>query len=232
MNDRPQRAAIYARFSSELQDARSVADQVALCRDHARHQHWAVVQVYADEAVSGASVHGRDALMRMISDAERGSFDVILVEHIDRLARNAADTIRLREQMEFIGVEIHTCASGLVTEMHAGLEGLMSAMYLKQLAVHVRRGQAGRVREGLSGGGITYGYVPVPGKRGERTIVEAEAAVVRRIFTEYLEGRTPRAIAIEPQPRTRTRSSWRFLECHGHCRQPQTRIRFIVERAL
>jgi DNA invertase Pin-like site-specific DNA recombinase len=141
MNDRPQRAAIYARFSSELQDARSLADQVALFRDHARRQHWAVVQVYADEAVSGASVHGRDALMRMIGDAERGSFDVILVEHIDRLARNAADTIRLREQMEFIGVEIHTCASGLVTEMHAGLEGLMSAMYLKQLAVHVRRGR-------------------------------------------------------------------------------------------
>jgi DNA invertase Pin-like site-specific DNA recombinase len=197
MSDRPQRAAIYARFSSDLQDARSAADQVALCRDHARRQHWAVVQVYADEAVSVASLHGRDALMRMIGDAERGSFDVILVEHIDRLARNAADTIRLREQMEFIGIEIHTCASGLVTEMHAGLEGLMSAMYLKQLAVHVRRGQAGRVREGLSGGGITYGYAPVPGKRGKRIIVEAEAAVVRRIFAEYHAGRTPRAIAID-----------------------------------
>jgi DNA invertase Pin-like site-specific DNA recombinase len=210
MSDRPRRAAIYARFSSELQDARSVADQVALCREHARRQHWAAVQVYADEAVSGASLHGRDALMRMIRDAERGSFDVILVEHIDRLARNAADTIRLREQMEFIGVEIHTCASGLVTEMHAGLEGLMSAMYLKQLAVHVRRGQAGRVREGLSGGGITYGYAPVSGKRGERTIVEAEATIVRRIFTGGGAPKSPR----------------------GACRQPQTRLRPVVECAL
>jgi len=52
--------------------------------------------------------------------------------HIDRLARNAADTIRLREEMEFRGIEIHTCASGLVTEMHAGLEGLMSAMYFNR----------------------------------------------------------------------------------------------------
>lgn len=91
--------------------------------------------------------------------------------------------------------------------MHAGLEGLMSAMYLKQLAVHVRRGQAGRVREGLSGGGLTYGYAPVPGERGKRNIVEVEAAIVRRIFTEYLTGRTPRAIAIDlnreriPSPR-------------------------------
>jgi len=161
MIDKPQRAAIYARFSSELQDARSVADQVALCREHAQRQRWTVVQVYADEAVSGASLHGREALLRLVEDAERGYFDIILIEHIDRLARNAADTIRLREQMEFIGIEIHTCASGLVTEMHAGLEGLMSALYLKQLAVHVRRGQAGRVREGLAGGGLTYGYAPV-----------------------------------------------------------------------
>src|SRR5260370_17671551 len=99
--------------------------------------------------------------------------------------------------MEFIGVEIHTCASGLVTEMHAGLEGLMSALYLKQLAVHVRRGQAGRVREGLAGGGLTYGYAAVPGERGKRTIVAAEAAVVQRIFDQYLAGRTPREISID-----------------------------------
>lgn len=103
----------------------------------------------------------------------------------------------LREEMEFRGIEIHTCASGLVTEMHAGLEGLMSAMYLRQLAVHVRRGQAGRVREGLSGGGLTYGYALVPGKRGERTIVEAEAEIVRRVFAEYVAGRTPREIALD-----------------------------------
>lgn len=197
MSDRPRRTAIYARFSSDLQDARSVTDQIELCREHACRQHWVVVQVYADEAISGATMHGRVALLRMVEDAERGAFDTILVEHIDRLARNAADTIRLREEMEFRGIEIHTCASGLVTEMHAGLEGLMSAMYLRQLAVHVRRGQAGRVREGLSGGGLTYGYAPVPGKRGERTIVEAEAEIVRRVFAEYVAGRTPRDIAID-----------------------------------
>jgi DNA invertase Pin-like site-specific DNA recombinase len=55
MNDRPRRAAIYARFSSDLQDARSVTDQVALCREHAQRQRWLVVQLYADEAISGAS---------------------------------------------------------------------------------------------------------------------------------------------------------------------------------
>jgi len=196
MTDTPRRAVIYARFSSDLQDARSVTDQVALCHEHAARQRWTVIQVYTDEAISCASMHGRLGLQRLVDDAGRGTFDVILVEDIDRLSRNAADTIRLREQMEFIGIEIHTCASGLVTELHAGLGGLMSSMFLKNLATHVRRGQAGRVREGLSGGGITYGYAPVPGKRGERVIVEREAEIVRRVFAEYVTGRTPRDIAV------------------------------------
>jgi DNA invertase Pin-like site-specific DNA recombinase len=151
VTDTPRRAVIYARFSSDLQDVRSVADQVALCREHAARQRWTVIQVYADEAISCASMHGRLGLQRLVDDAGRGAFDVILVEDIDRLSRNAADTIRLREQMEFIGIEIHTCASGLVTELHAGLGGLMSSMFLKNLATRVRRGQAGRVRDGLSG---------------------------------------------------------------------------------
>jgi site-specific DNA recombinase len=78
---------------------------VALGREHAQRQRWLAVQVYADEAISGASMHGRIGLQRLVHDANHGAFDVILVEHIDRLARNAADTIRLREQVEFIGVE-------------------------------------------------------------------------------------------------------------------------------
>jgi hypothetical protein len=61
------------------------------------------------------------------------------------------------------------------------LEGLMSALYLKQLAVHVRRGQAGRVREGLAGGSLTYGYAPVLGERRKRTIVAAQPAIIQRL---------------------------------------------------
>jgi hypothetical protein len=62
-------------------------------------------------------------------------------------------------------------------------------------AKKVRRGLAGRVREGKSAGGRAYGYTPVPGKPGELAIVAAEAAIVRRIFAEYNAGLRPRAIA-------------------------------------
>jgi site-specific DNA recombinase len=73
MIERAKRVAIYARFSSELQDARSVGDQVALCREHAQRQGWSVVQIYADEAVSGATVYGRDALLHMVEDPSAGA---------------------------------------------------------------------------------------------------------------------------------------------------------------
>jgi hypothetical protein len=72
----------------------------------------------------------------------------------------------------------------------------MNALYLKDLADKTRRGLEGRVRAGRSGGGLCYGYDVVPDEeRGGRTIIEDEAAVVRRIFTEFAGGRSPKAIA-------------------------------------
>ena len=197
------RAAIYARYSSDLQDARSIDDQVALCRRHAERAGWTVVEVYADREISGASVHGRGGYDRMLTDAKAGKFAVIIAEDIDRLARKQVDTLQLRDRMEFIGVQIHTVADGRVTKLNAGFRGLMSEMFLDNLALHVRRGQAGRVSEGRAGGGLTYGYDVLPAeiitgakkpRRGGRAINEQEAAVVRRIFEEYVAGRRPREI--------------------------------------
>jgi hypothetical protein len=68
---------------------------------------------------------------------------------------------------------------------------------LHRLVVQLRpveRGQAGRVGQGLNAGGLTYGYAPVPGELGKRQIVEEEAEIIRRIFDEYVSGRTPREI--------------------------------------
>jgi DNA invertase Pin-like site-specific DNA recombinase len=188
------RVAIYARYSTELQSDRSIDDQVALCRAYAGRQGWqAVDPPYADYAVSGASVHGRFAFERLVADARRGLLDAILAEDLDRLSRNQADIAGLYEAMTFLGIGIHTFADGLVTEMHIGLKGTMSALFLKALAVKIRRGMAGRVREGKVPGGLTYGYKVT--SVGEREIVPEKAEVVRRVFRETLEGKTPRGIA-------------------------------------
>ena len=76
-----------------------------------------------------------------------------------------------------------------------GIRGLVSSLFLSDLGAKVRRGHAGRVREGKFPGAVTYGYRTVEGKPGEREINPEQAKVVRRIFTEYAAGRSPRAIA-------------------------------------
>jgi site-specific DNA recombinase len=133
----------------------------------------------------------------MLSDAREERFDVVLAEDIDRLSRDEIESAAaLRRRLEFLGIELHTCADGQVSKLHAGLKGLMSSLYLENLALHVRRGQSGNIRRGLSGGGVTYGYAVVKGEPGKRVIVEEEAAIVRRIFDEYVAGRRPREIAM------------------------------------
>ena len=80
--------------------------------------------------------------------SELQHFDLVLAEDIDRLARNQADGARLFERLAFLGIPIWTVADGETNEMHWGLKGTMSALFLKTHALKVRRGQAGRVRAG------------------------------------------------------------------------------------
>lgn len=185
------RVALYARFSSELQSNRSIEDQFALCRAYAKRQGWTVID--PPYAVSGASVHGRFAFERLVADARHGVFDIILAEDLDRLSRNQADIAALHERMTFIGVALHTVADGPVNEMHIGLKGTMSALFLKALALKIHRGMAGRVRAGKVPGGLAYGYRVTA--TGEREIIVEKADIIRRIFRETLAGRTPREIA-------------------------------------
>jgi site-specific DNA recombinase len=189
------RAAIYARFSSDLQDGRSIDDQVAICREYAARHGWQIAHTYADHAISGASIHGRAEFQRMLADVEERGFDVVVAEDVDRYARNAADAIRFQQLAEFAGVRVFTVADGEANELIFGFKGIMAASWLKGHALKVRRGMEGRIRAGLSAGGRCYGYAGVPGKPGVRVIIETEAAIVRRIFAEYVAGRTPREIA-------------------------------------
>ena len=60
--------------------------------------------------------------------------------------------------MRFAGVGIVTLSEGEVTNLHVGLKGTMTALYLQDLAEKTRRGLRVRVKAGKSGGGLCYGY--------------------------------------------------------------------------
>ncbi|MGV3651820.1 MAG: recombinase family protein [Devosia sp.] len=188
------RAAIYARYSSDRQNERSCADQNALCEAWAERQGLTVTAGYDDAAISGASTINRMGLAALMRDARARRFDVVVCEALDRLSRDQADLARIKKELAFLDIAIMTVQDGEVGAMHIGLKGLMGELYLADLAQKTRRGQGARVRAGGSGGGRSFGYLPAA-TAGEMTIVEAEAETIRRIFADYLAGRTARQIA-------------------------------------
>ena len=196
------RAVIYARYSTDLQSAASVEDQVRVCKERITREGWELIQVFQDRAISGASSL-RPGYQALLAGARDGAFDVVVAEALDRLSRDQEDMAGLFKRLRFAGISIVTLSEGEVSELHVGLKGTMNALFLKDLAAKTHRGLRGRVVAGKSGGGVTYGYrvirrfgpdgAPIV---GERQIDPAEAAVVLRIFKAYGAGEAPKKIAL------------------------------------
>ena len=197
----PQRVAIYARYSSDQQREASIEDQVRICKARAAREGWTVVQVMTDAAVSGATTE-RSGYQSLLAAMQAGEVDLVLAESLDRFSRDQEHLAAFYKRASFCGVGVVTLAEGAITELHVGFKGTMGAMFLKDLADKTRRGLEGRVRAGRSAGAVPYGYRVVrqlrpdgEPERGLREPHDAEASLVRRVFTEYAAGRSPRAIA-------------------------------------
>lgn len=144
------RVAIYSRYSSDLQDPRSIADQIAAAREHAQRQGWTIVAEFQDAAISGSSTHNRPGLAELMHTAKDRQFDAVLTESVDRLSRDLEDIAGIHKRLNHVGVKIVTLADGLVGKMHVGLKGMIASMFLDDLALKTKRGQVGRVKPVVS----------------------------------------------------------------------------------
>lgn len=196
------KAVIYARYSTDMQNDKSVEDQIRVVEERAKRDGFEIVGHYTDHGISGASMHQRPGVQALVKDIGSKKFDVIFSEALDRISRDQADTAIIFRKTQFAEVKINTLSEGEITELHVGLKGTMNALQLKDSANKTRRGMRGRVENGFSGGGITYGYDVVrkfdergEPLRGERTINQREAEIVNRIFSEYAAGNSPKWIA-------------------------------------
>jgi DNA invertase Pin-like site-specific DNA recombinase len=197
------RVAIYARYSSDLQREASIADQFRMCGLRAEKEGWQVVEEYSDHSISGSSMIQRPGLQALVMDSARGRFDMVLAEALDRVSRDQEDIAGIYKRMRYADVRMFTLSEGEINELHVGLKGTMNALFIKDLADKTRRGLRGRVEDGKSGGGNSYGYDVVKkfdahGEpiRGDRMINQAQAAVIRRIFADYDSGLSSRTIAM------------------------------------
>ena len=219
------KAAIYARYSTDLQSSASIEDQIRSCRERIAALGGTVIEEYSDAAISGSSMTGRHGLRALLEDARLGHFDTVASEALDRLSRDQEDIAGIYKRLTHAEIAIITLAEGAVSELHIGLKGTMNALFLKDLAQKTRRGLRGRVEKGLSGGGNSYGYKVVnrlmadgSAATGEREVDPAEAEVVARIFSEYVSGKSARKIAAGlnrdgvPSPRG---GQWNASTIHG-----------------
>ena len=193
---------------------------------------YVVTAVYVDRAKSGATVHERTDFQRMLADARKGLFQAVCAETTSRYGRDEEDRAAARKRLTFHGIAIMTPVDGVVSRLTDGIKAAIDAHQIEDLKIMIRRGMAGVIRDGRHAGGSVYGYRTVPGLpavkgkrnsgRGKLEIVESEAAIVRRIFDEYLGGGTPRAIAARlnaenvPAPRG---AYWRASTINGHARR-------------
>ncbi len=196
------RAAIYARYSSDLQSEASIDDQVRLCRERAERDGVTVTEVFTDYAISGSNLGNRPGMLSLLDAARHAAFDMVIAEALDRISRDQEDIAAIFKRLNHAEIKILTLSEGEINELHIGLKGTMNALFIKDLAIKVRRGQRGRVEAGRIPGGNSYGYRIVRHllddgsvSTGIREIDTDQADVVRRIFAEYAGGSAPRRIA-------------------------------------
>jgi hypothetical protein len=97
------KVALYARYSTDNQSVVSIEDQFRICREHAGRERWQVVGTYHDAAISSASVILRPGVQSLLQDAQRGRFDIVLAEALDRVSRDQADVATLFKHLRFAG---------------------------------------------------------------------------------------------------------------------------------
>ena len=186
---------IYARYSTEMQREASIEDQVRVCDRLIQGRGWQSLQIYSDQGISG-STHLRPGYQNLLEGARNGRFDIVVAESLDRISRDQEHIAGFHKIMQFLGIQVFTVSEGLISELHIGLKGTMSALFIKDLADKTRRGLEGRVRKGRSGGGKAYGYRVVKGdERGGREIIQEQAETVNRVFSEFATGMSPNQIA-------------------------------------
>ena len=229
---------LYARYSSELQRDASIEDRLRLCRERAEREGWRIAESYSDRSISGTSLL-RPGTQALMEDGQRQRFDIVLSEALDRISRDQEEITGVYKRLTFAGVRMVTLSEGDITELHIGLKGTMGALYIKDLADKTRRGLRGRVENGKSGGGNSYGYRVVhetgdDGEliRGSRTIDPEQAAVVNRIFTEYAAGRSPREITHRLNAEGIAGPRGTGWGPENHSRQRQAAQRYSQQRAL
>lgn len=157
-----------------------------------------LVDIYADEGITGTCMEKRDDFKRLIRDCKKGKIDRVITKSISRFARNTAELLTVVRTLKEFGVSIYFEEQGIDTktvdlEMIITFPGMAAQKESETISDNMRWSYKKRMESGdFNCCRAAYGYDLI---NGELQINEAEAEVVRRIFHLYLQGCGKQAIA-------------------------------------
>lgn len=191
------KVAAYARVSTEQDEQQSSYEtQVNFYTNHIQsNPEWEFVGIYSDEGITGTNTKKRDGFNKMIADALDGKIDLILTKSISRFARNTVDSLVTIRKLKEKGVEVYFEKENIYS---LDSKGELMLTIMSSIAQEESRSISENVtwgrRKGMADGKV---YIARKGFLGYRTdadgnivIYEKEAAVIREIYSLFLNGKT------------------------------------------
>lgn len=201
------KVAIYARVSTEHEEQLSSLENQVQYYDNIMKQHedWELYDRYVDEGITGTSIKKRKNFVRMLEDAKKKKFDLIITREVSRFARNTVDTLQETRNLKKVGVEVYFIDDNIWTfkdedgELKLTIMATLAQNESKKTSQRVKSGQQITFQNGVFyGTGNILGYDRI-GK--DMVINESQAKVVKLIFDLFLQGKGTQKIKYELEER-------------------------------
>ncbi len=187
------RVAAYCRVSTDSQDqVNSFFAQVRYYTDYIRsNERMTLVDIYADEGITGTSVEKRDEFKRMMKDAKNRRIDRVVVKSVTRFARNSLECLEAIRVLKAYGASVyfendHIDTSLMNSEMILYIKSAFAQNEAMSASKRMATSNRMRMEDGtFISPNVPYGYRL---ENGVMVIVEEEAARIRKVFDLYLSG--------------------------------------------
>ncbi len=189
------RVAAYCRVSTdEEKQLGSFENQVEyFTRLIGSNSRYELVSIFSDEGISGCDTRRRSGFRKMIEECEAGRIDLIITKSISRFARNTQDSLNYTRKLKEMGIGVCFEKEGINTLESSGellltLFSCFAQEESRSISENTSWGIRSRFKQGIPhiNATVLLGYDK--DEHGELVINEDQAAIVRRIYREFLEG--------------------------------------------
>ena len=181
----------YCRVSTNKEEQLdSLESQQKFFGEYSKRNGYSLIKIYADEGKSGTKMKNRTELLKMLSDANKGLFDVVLIKDVSRLARNTLDFLTSIRKLKALGIKvIFVNYDQTSSDSSEFMLTMLSAIAQEESANISKRVKFGKKINAEKGRvpNLIYGYDKIPGDYFNLSINETESAVVKQIFDMYTE---------------------------------------------